>query len=208
MRTRRAGRTRQWRASCRGRARISTRVLGQLKKQTPGPARNRLLERGALLHADIARLSPRRLSDSGPALFKDGHVVGHLAGTVHWDFGRALLDNLTPEPSSDDWARLWYHVTAAVMQLESDYSDLEPHLLHALRIFPDDPVLLLDAGTMQEAYAGPRIQSVLARMARDAPPGAATTALPVASTGFVAAVTSGVQPVASASTRRPTCRRT
>jgi hypothetical protein len=160
-------------------------VLRQLKdlrdpKDPKGPsdpkarmsvaALNRVLERGALLHLDIATRGPRNsgASASTSVRFKDGHVVARVAETVHWEFARSLLDLVRPSPAKDDGARLWYRAAAACLEAVADYAALEPHLVRALQLFPDDPVLLLEAGTMHEAYAEPRIQHVIAEMAQGA----------------------------------------
>jgi hypothetical protein len=123
---------------------------------------DRTLKRAAVLHADIAAM--HRIadgyslpSDGRPVVVgNDGQQVGGGGGTVHWGFGRRLLDLRPP----DDEVRLWYRATAAFLQSWDEYSELEPHLRRGRELFPRDPVLLLYEGALHEAYAEPRIQNL------------------------------------------------
>src|SRR5262249_42281044 len=38
--------------------------------------------------------------------------------------------------------------------------ELDPHLARALKLFPRDPSLLVDLGTLHEAYGSPRLQNI------------------------------------------------
>ncbi len=89
----------------------------------------------------------------------DGRRVGTQAGTVHWRFGRQLLDLVRP----NDAVLLWYRATSAFLQSWDEYSELKPHLKRAREVFPDDPVLLLYEGTLHEAYSEARFQNVFER---------------------------------------------
>ena len=123
---------------------------------------DRTLKRAAVLHADVAAM--HRIadgyslpSDGRPVVVgNDGQRVGEGGGTVHWGFGRRLLDLRPP----DDEVRLWYQATAAFLQSWDEYSELEPHLKRGRELFPRDPVLLLYEGALHEAYAEPRIQNL------------------------------------------------
>jgi tetratricopeptide (TPR) repeat protein len=120
------------------------------------------LERAAVLHAEIAvcHRTSRGYSlpsdGRGSVVVVDGRRVGGESGTVHWMFGRQLLDLVRP----NDKVRLWYRATSAFLQSWGEYSELEPHLKRARELFPDDAVLLLYDGTLHESYAEPSIQNL------------------------------------------------
>jgi tetratricopeptide (TPR) repeat protein len=129
---------------------------------------NLLLERGALLHADIAMLVvPIGLSAQGcrateAVTAKDGLIVGSGCEDIHWSFARALLDHLTPSPSRSATARLWSLATTAWMLEGRDYTDAGPHVEHIQRWFPTDADILFEHGRYHEALAAPGVQ-VIAR---------------------------------------------
>jgi tetratricopeptide (TPR) repeat protein len=122
-----------------------------------------LLKRAAVLHADIAVLHRTYSGYSLPSedqsadLVEDGKVVGTQGGTVHWGFGRSVLELLKP----DDDVRLWYTATSAFLQSWGEISELEPHLSRARAFFPRDGVLLLYEGTLHASYAEPRFQNLV-----------------------------------------------
>jgi tetratricopeptide (TPR) repeat protein len=128
-------------------------------------AANRLLTRAALLHADIAMLhrgpSGYDLPSNGRTVKEvyDGQLIGALTGTVHWDVGRTLLNDVQPKPAADDRVRLWYRATSAFFLHWREFTELEPNLELGLELVPADGTLLLFAGTMHESYAAPRIQN-------------------------------------------------
>jgi hypothetical protein len=121
------------------------------------------LERAALLHAEIAAFHRTvrgySLPPSGPdsVVILDGRRVGTQAGTVHWRFGRQLLDLVRP----NDAVLLWYRAASAFLQSWDEYSELEPQLKRARELFPDDPVLLLYEGTLHEALSEARFQNAI-----------------------------------------------
>src|SRR5207244_10482899 len=117
---------------------------------------NYLLRRGALLHADIEMLLPKQsepLASSplpgspapmGPQRVRmntsDGMALDLSQMATHWELARMLLDYVRPAgtdrlaPGRDDMVRLWYHATAAWMQLGEDYET--QHLDRARDMFP------------------------------------------------------------------------
>jgi tetratricopeptide (TPR) repeat protein len=125
----------------------------------------RALERAAVLHGEIAAFHRTvrgySLPPDGPAtvVIVDGRRMGMQARTVHWRFGRQLLDLVRP----NDAVLLWYRATSAFLQSWDEYSELEPHLKRAREIFPDDAVLLLYEGALHEAYSEARFQNVFER---------------------------------------------
>jgi hypothetical protein len=139
---------------------------------------NRLRTRGAMLHADVALLPPsgepilavpptttsRDRSRVGPGpsiLVSDGRQLGMQDAGLHWDFGRTLLDTVTPDPPRDEIVRLWYQATAAWQTLHHQFTYVVPHLARARVIFPTDARILLLSGGVYEMFASPRIQEFI-----------------------------------------------
>lgn len=134
---------------------------------------NRLLKRSALLHTDIALLVPQGKQPSRPAvpaaqlliphattiMTSDGQNEGTRDVSIHLAFASLLLDRVKPTPSGDEDVRLWYQALALLLVRHHYYSDADPHLEHARRIFPDDAELLVDSGSLYEALGAPAIQS-------------------------------------------------
>jgi tetratricopeptide (TPR) repeat protein len=129
---------------------------------------NRLLRRGALLHADIAmlRVGENTLlpstgtSKAGGALMqRDGRLLSITDPSVHWEAGRRLLDAVRPAPAGDEFVRLWYHATTAYLQERFLLAALPMHVRRAIEIFPKDGDLTLDAGCLAETLAAPRVQN-------------------------------------------------
>jgi hypothetical protein len=141
---------------------------------------NDILKRGAMLHADIAILTPVasrgagsdvRPGPGGLTLFmNDGQQTG-LQGLVnHWNMGRRLLERVrpvdtknglktVPNPAGDEDVRRWYVVGCVYM---TRVRNIElPHFTRALELFPNDPDLLFFAASAHEAFAGVRTQAVM-----------------------------------------------
>ena len=136
---------------------------------------NYILRRGALLHTDVAMLTPTPTEPVNGAAslipqtvkmsIADGRETDFGQTAVHWVTARTLLDRIRPReaerpaPGRDEMVRQWYRATAAWMQWRETH-DTE-HLRHARQIFPDDPDILFLIGTLHETYAGPRIQNAV-----------------------------------------------
>jgi hypothetical protein len=138
----------------------------------PGLARavNLALERGALLHADIAMLvTPFRLDRVGcsprPTVAAvDGRSVGSGCSSVHWRLGRVLLGQLQPDdPAADRFARLWYHASIVYLLEQANYSDVRLQIAKACELFPDDARARFEHGYYQEALSVPRVQALTGR---------------------------------------------
>jgi tetratricopeptide (TPR) repeat protein len=147
-------------------------------------ARNDVRRRAALLHTDIALLLPRQAAafrwkdavptrapaGSGrapaPAVLDslvymiDGQYVATEVESGHWPFASWLLSGIKPEPSSDEFVRLWYRAVAATFLNAYLFGNNAFHLMRAREVLPRDPVLLFYAAAMQEALASPRVQNV------------------------------------------------
>ena len=141
---------------------------------------DRMLKRGASLHADIVMLEAdqslapdpsRQPRSSSIMLFlADGQQTGLNDASVHWEMGRRLLDKVRPktsrklgaDPGADETVRLWYLASAAYMQA---VEQTDPwHLDRAVQLFPGDPEILFLAACGRETFSGAQIQSVLASM--------------------------------------------
>ena len=141
---------------------------------------NDVLKRGALLHADIAILTPPasrgagsdgRPGPGGLMLFmNDGQQIALQGLVSHWNMGRRLLDRvrppgstkglrMAPDPAADDFVRRWYVAGGAYM---TRIRNIEAaHFIRALELFPNDPEMLFFAATAHESFAGVRTQSVM-----------------------------------------------
>ena len=127
---------------------------------------NQLLRRAAVLHADIAAHVPGTLSSE--PLVEDGGRKGWRAGTTHWEVGRQLLDSITPGPANDAGASLWYRAVSAHLLHDARLGEASPHLEKARRLFPAEPVFLLDSAYLHEelSSAGPGSPGRAARRRR------------------------------------------
>lgn len=136
---------------------------------------NRILKRGAVLHAEIAALGPaptpdpaRRPRSSVVTLFlADGQQTGVDDAGVQWEMGRRLLDRVRPkdsrklgaDPGADETVRLWYLASNIYMQSVEQVDAW--HVDRSVQLFPQDPEVLFVAACAREMFSGPQIQSVL-----------------------------------------------
>jgi tetratricopeptide (TPR) repeat protein len=124
----------------------------------------RLVERGLVLHMDIALMHRNAAGydlppgPGGVTLFSDGRAVGQMSRTIHWEFARRLVDRVSARADRVRIGRAFYRATGAVLQLWGEYPELATHLADGRRAIGDDAVLLLYEGTMRQAYASPRVQ--------------------------------------------------
>jgi thioredoxin-like negative regulator of GroEL len=140
-----------------------------------------LLKRGALLHADVAMLVPaapapvtapqplsadprqRRHQTSPPGRVivqtEDGVALDLELNSLHWDIGRMVIDSVSPDPSRDETARLWYRATLAYLLREEHFGDAYPHVTAALDAVAGDARLLFYAGTLHETFASGSVQA-------------------------------------------------
>jgi Tetratricopeptide repeat len=141
---------------------------------------NDIVRRGALLHADIAILTPTasrgagsdgRPGPGGLILFmNDGQQTGLQGLVSHWNMGRRLLDRvrprdsksglkMAPDPAADDFVHRWYLAGGAYMARIRNIETT--HFTRALELFPNDPEMLFFAASAHESFAGVRTQSVM-----------------------------------------------
>lgn len=139
-------------------------ILGVTPEEGAPREVNRLLERGAILHTDIALLAAIETVPYGAPEAamrgRDGRAGGVVA-TVHWEIARRLLDAVTPAPSADPFVRSWYRATTALLQHDYDLAYARPQLEHGLAILPNDAALLFGSGCLHEAHASPLVQSMV-----------------------------------------------
>lgn len=124
---------------------------------------NRILLRGAVLHADIAKVIPdHMISGSLPEkvfVVGDGQQRASRYPTVHWSVGRWLLDGVAPTPASEPDVLLWYRELSEYLLNTGTLSEAVPHLERAREIFPADAQILLDSAYLHEKLASPQIQA-------------------------------------------------
>jgi tetratricopeptide (TPR) repeat protein len=134
-----------------------------LAKTEPERA-NRVLLRGAALHADIARLIPedtvRRSSRQQTAyIVRDGRWLGIRYISMHWQLGRSLLDGVTPAPAANPGVHEWYVQTSSdLLQMRQIAAAVE-HYARARQIFPSDPVILFASGVLHERFGSTAMQA-------------------------------------------------
>lgn len=143
-------------------------AITAIQRKTPP---NYILARGAMLHLDVAMrfrtvatgpLFPSRAPDKYFAVMAaDGQRAGEAPSSTHIQFGRALLEEIAPEPRRSEAARLWYRATAAVLARVHNLAEAVAHLQRAREVFPRDSEILLASGCVHETFASPAIQSVV-----------------------------------------------
>ncbi len=142
-------------------------IMGFREAEPVGQGLTRLLHRAAVYHADVALITSRddqsarglRRPGRTSYLVGDGQQTRQTTSTVHWAFGRALLDHLEPGPARDPLARAWYLATASVLQSLRLVSEADDHLSRARRIFPDDARLLFEGACAVETLTAPTLQA-------------------------------------------------
>ncbi|OFW12105.1 MAG: hypothetical protein A3H96_03675 [Acidobacteria bacterium RIFCSPLOWO2_02_FULL_67_36] len=144
--------------------------LRRLEGSRRGVAMAPLLLAGAMLHTDIAMLTPGRkivgkAGDPSVQLSVDGRDSGRRAGEPGWPYARQLLDAAAGDLASHPTISLWYRATTAYMAANDILADAEPHLEHARRILPLDADVWFNSGWLFEAYAHPRTQALLEALA-------------------------------------------
>jgi hypothetical protein len=141
------------------------RLLGLTDDEAVKGNANRVLQRAAIFHADVAMLVipllPGRAGCSARAtlLLKDGNSVGAGCVGIHWTHGRLLLDAVRPDPGKDPVARLWYVATITYLLEIGDFANADPQIARARLLFPDDPAILFEHGLFHEGFASPYIQT-------------------------------------------------
>ncbi len=125
---------------------------------------NRILLRGAVLHADIGRLIPDESTRRSPNqvsvyTIKDGRWQSVVYLSLHWQLGRTLLDGVVPAPAGHPGVRTWYRETSRDLLRLRSLVEASPHLTRALRIFPNDGELLFYRGVLHERFSSPLIQA-------------------------------------------------
>jgi len=171
--TKQGGRGFYWRDEWVSREQVAA-TLGLTADELRAGDVTRIVRRGALLHADIARRGiderpewgaiagdPRPSRQPGVAIVADGRLQHTTSAAAHWRFGRYLIDRVKPEPSRDPVAVAWYRGAAAWLQRVGRLADVETHLRDAQQLFHDDAVIVFYEGVLRESYSSPMVQAVL-----------------------------------------------
>jgi len=156
-----------------------TKLKAMAKDVVARGGENRVLRRGALLHADIAMLAPfqnvpsRRPPDRPGRIsvrMNDGQQTGVTGIDVHFELGRRLLDFVQVQdsrgaragPAADETTRLWYVAIGSYLQASGEMDFW--HVDRSLQLFPRDADVLFLAGCLHEMASSPQVQSVLEAM--------------------------------------------
>jgi tetratricopeptide (TPR) repeat protein len=167
------------------------RTLRGIREAQPNKRLNALLERGALLHADITLLNPARAVPtrvegwplpSMAQLAKDGQNIGVSGLDAHVFFGRTFLRAMRPPAPHEvgdvrvsrhrarEWAvmrkkdpriRQWFRALSAHFAARHWLADQLPHLDEARRVLDDTASTMFDIACLSESIASPRIQRAL-----------------------------------------------
>jgi hypothetical protein len=122
---------------------------------------NRLLRRAAVFHLDAAMLGGGEGTGRSSYIIRDGQQRRRSTSTVHWQFGRELIDRLQPDPARDPFARAWYLASAARLQSLLMVSEADDHLSRARQIFPNDADVLFRGACALETLTAPSLLAAL-----------------------------------------------
>jgi len=150
----------------------SDRTMAVVQRVTRKITDVRVVARGLLLHTDLALIdraaiqtSPSR-APAGGLTVQDARSVKVARRPFHWGVARRIANALGELPAGAPVALAWYRAVGALYQSWADLGPLRAHLSVGTGLFPDDPVLLLYAGTLRQGYADPRVQSYIALLRR------------------------------------------
>lgn len=134
-----------------------------LAKTDPDRA-NDILLRGAVLHADIARLIPednvrRSPSQKTAYIVRDGRWIGMRYISLHWQLGRSLLDGVMPAPAGHPGVREWYIETSADLMRLRQFAAAVDHYARARQLFPSDATILFASGVLHERFGSTALQA-------------------------------------------------
>jgi hypothetical protein len=148
-------------------------VLDALAARIRARGLNPVAHRAAVLHTDVVTeagsIAAPSGAASGPAtqwFIGDGTGLSAQAQSLHWELARSVLTFSQPDPRRDRFVRDWYRATVATTQAVEFFDNM--HLAHGVRLFPDDPDLLLLAGAEREAMATPLFQAFAKSVRRGA----------------------------------------
>jgi hypothetical protein len=127
---------------------------------------NNTVKRGAVLHADIGVLIGDDLTRK-PVFVADGRQQGRVRGTVHFEIGRKLLDAISPRPTADADALLWYRAVSAYLLCSGRLHEAPAHLEKARRVFADRAWFLVDSAYLHEKLASASVQAAVRQMRDD-----------------------------------------
>ena len=167
------------------------RALRGIEGAKPVERLNDLVERGALLHADITFLHPDRRTPARvegwestfiAAVAKDGDSRGTSPLDAHAYFGRAFLRAMRPplahQPGdariartrAREWEaarrnhprmRQWFRALSAHFAALHWFADLQPHLDEARRVLDATAGTMFDTACLSEGIASAQVQRAL-----------------------------------------------
>lgn len=163
------------------------RTLNAVREARPSERLHELLDRGALLHADVTLLNddarvPARVkgwvSPTLARLVQDGTGAGVAPLDAHAHFGRAFLRVVRPPFGNTretrdrirDWMaardrdprlRQWFRAVSAHFAARHWLADQRPHFEDARQLIPTDPAMLFDAACFGEVIASSQVQNAL-----------------------------------------------
>ena len=162
------------------------RTLAAAQKETSTERLNALLERAALLHADIVIL--RRESNPGwpdapeitgtSILSNDGQRLGTRPLDPHLQFARMIFKHMrppllalgAPRTAAPTWAEAhrrnpriqqWYRTVSTELAVRHWLADLRPHLEDARLVLDDTPETMFDSACFSEAMASAQVQRAI-----------------------------------------------
>lgn len=132
---------------------------------------DRVIRRGAMLHADIAAHAGELPASPGGVIVTvaDGRQTVVTPGTRHLGFGCDLVAILTAGPGNEAFAHEWYRATSADLQRGLMITLADQHLTRALVRVSNDADLLFRAACAVETLSAPRVQAESRSI--DLPPG-------------------------------------
>ena len=125
---------------------------------------NQILLRGAALHADIAKLIPEDTVRRSPSqktayIARDGRWLGVRYISLHWQFGRSLLDAVMPVPADHPGVRDWYVATCTDLMKMRQFAAAVDHYARARQLFPSNATILFASGVLHERFGSTALQA-------------------------------------------------
>ena len=128
----------------------------------------RLIDRAAVAHADVAMLAPPAPSTatataSAPAVVRlqDGQQQEVGVGSIHWDIARRAIALIGPAASTHSFVRTWYLATTAVLEDRRFLTEVAAHLAWARVVLPNDPDVEFHSGCIDETLASDGVQATI-----------------------------------------------
>jgi tetratricopeptide (TPR) repeat protein len=126
-------------------------LLGLAPEHSSADDFTRLVQRGVLLHTDVAVLAAEAQSAAD--------IGRELPSTsLHFGVAMTLVGLLGRTPSAAGFSRAWYRGVMGFLQLHHEIVAAPLLVERAVSLYPDDVVLLMSAGSVYEMLGSPVIQ--------------------------------------------------